>query len=246
MPYEKSWDVVKGLRAAQPSPPSRPPQPPNAPRERLPRALSDPSVMKPSLWPCIYSPNIPRVVASSGHEMLVAKGKAVKQWGCQVGPAVGAFFYRDISNRRVTTRQHSKRADSLSAGSNGLTRDYHSFQPLVCASTRLPRQGQPNSAWPLCDRCGLTRVLPDFPRQFTAHTPPTTASPAPVTGQCRGARRQGDKTTWNLIKAIADSKGNICGPTASTLATERLSLPSYLSLSADSWQSLGDLLRLNT
>lgn len=71
MPYEKSSDVVKGLRGAQPSPPSHPPQPPNA--------LPDPSVTKPSLRPCIYSPDIPRVAASSGHKMLAAKGKAVKQ-----------------------------------------------------------------------------------------------------------------------------------------------------------------------
>lgn len=132
MPYETSSDVAKGLRAAQPSPPSHPPHPPNAPRERLPRALPDPSVTKPSLRPCIYSPDIPRAAASSGHEMLMAKGKAVKQWGCQVRPAVGAFFYRDISNGRVTTRQHSKWVDGLSAGSDGLTRDHHSFQPLVC------------------------------------------------------------------------------------------------------------------
>lgn len=62
----------------------------------------------------------------------------------------------------------------------------------------------------------------------------------------RGARREGDKKSCNLIKAITDGTGNICGATTSILTAEQLSLLWYLSLSANYCQNLEDLLRLNT
>lgn len=55
------------------------------------------------------------------------------------------------------------------------------------------------------------------------------------TSHTAGQRREkaGRQKSCNLIKAIADSKENICGATMSTLSAEQLNLPCYLFLPAN-------------